>query len=171
MHSILFQDHQQITSALSISEFEEKFLFYGFLPNSENKIKNELKNLSDFPYSIIFFVSPNKIKKVVNIFKIFFSDRKIMIAKEMTKIYENFIRSNVNSLDILKYNFKGELTVIISNKLNVKRKSLNQLSESVKNEIRFMLKKYSNKDVSDFISKKEKIKKKIIYNYCITLKK
>ena len=160
-----------ITSALSISEFEEKFLFYGFLPNSENKIKNELKNLSDFPYSIIFFVSPNKIKKVVNIFKIFFSDRKIMIAKEMTKIYENFIRSNVNSLDILKYNFKGELTVIISNKLNVKRKSLNQLSESVKNEIRFMLKKYSNKDVSDFISKKEKIKKKIIYNYCITLKK
>ena len=160
-----------VTSALSISEFEEKFLFYGFLPNSENKIKNELKNLSDFPYSIIFFVSPNKIKKVVNIFKIFFSDRKIMIAKEMTKIYENFIRSNVNSLDILKYNFKGELTVIISNKLNVKRKSLNQLSESVKNEIRFMLKKYSNKDVSDFISKKEKIKKKIIYNYCITLKK
>ena len=160
-----------VTSALSISEFEEKFLFYGFLPNSENKIKNELKNLRDFPYSIIFFVSPNKIKKVVNIFKIFFSDRKIMIAKEMTKIYENFIRSNVNSLDILKYNFKGELTVIISNKLNVKRKSLNQLSESVKNEIRFMLKKYSNKDVSDFISKKEKIKKKIIYNYCITLKK
>ena len=94
-----------------------------------------------------------------------------MIAKEMTKIYENFIRSDVNSLDILKYNFKGELTVIISNKLNVKRKSLNQLSESVKNEIRFMLKKYSNKDVSDFISKKEKIKKKIIYNYCITLKR
>ena len=160
-----------VTSALSISEFEEKFLFYGFLPNSENKIKNELKNLSDFPYSIIFFVSPNKIKKVVNIFKIFFSDRKIMIAKEMTKIYENFIRSNVNSLDILKYNLKGELTVIISNKLNVKRKSLNQLSESVKNEIRLMLKKYSNKDVSDFISKKEKIKKKIIYNYCITLKR
>ena len=160
-----------VTSALSISEFEEKFLFYGFLPNSENKIKNELKNLSDFPYSIIFFVSPNKIKKVVNIFKIFFSDRKIMIAKEMTKIYENFIRSDVNSLDILKYNFKGELTVIISNKLNVKRKSLNQLSESVKNEIRFMLKKYSNKDVSDFISKREKISKKIIYDYCLTLKK
>ena len=160
-----------VTSALSVSGFEEKFLFYGFLPNSESQIKKEIKNLSDFPYSIIFFVSPNKIKKVVNIFKIFFSDRKIMIAKEMTKIYENFIRSDVNSLDISKYNFKGELTVIISNKPNVKRKSLNQLSESVKNEIRFMLKKYSNKDVSDFISKKEKIKKKIIYNYCITLKK
>ena len=101
----------------------------------------------------------------------YFSDRKILIAKEMTKIYESFIRSDINSLEILRYNLKGELTVVISNKFNVKKKSLNQLSESVKNEIKLMLTKYSNKDVSDFISKREKISKKIIYDYCITLKK
>ncbi len=160
-----------VTSALSVSGFDEKFLFYGFLPNSENQIKNEIKNLYDFPYSIIFFVSSNKINKVIKIFKIFFSERKIMIAKEMTKIYESFIRNDVNLLDVSKYNLKGELTVVISNKLNVKKKSLNQLSESVKSEIKFMLKKYSNKDVSNFISKREKISKKIIYDYCINLKK
>ena len=89
----------------------------------------------------------------------------------MTKIYESFIRNDVNSLEIVNYNLKGELTVVISNKFNVKKKSLNQLSESVKNEIKLMLTKYSNKDVSDFISKREKISKKIIYDYCITLKK
>ena len=160
-----------VTSALSVSGFEEKFLFYGFLPNSESQIKNEIKKLCDFPYSIIFFISPNKINKVIKIFKIFFSDRKIIIAKEMTKIYESFIRSDINSLEILRYNLKGELTVVISNKFNVKKKSLNQLSESVKNEIKLMLTKYSNKDVSNFISKREKISKKIIYDYCITLKK
>ena len=160
-----------VTSALSVSGFDEKFLFYGFLPNSESQIKNEIKNLCDFPYSIIFFVSSNKINKVIKIFKIFFSERKIMIAKEMTKIYESFIRNDVNSLDVSKYNLKGELTVVISNKLNVKKKSLNQLAESVKNEIKLMLKKYSNKDVSNFISKREKISKKIIYDYCINLKK
>ena len=160
-----------VTSALSVSGFDEKFLFYGFLPNSESQIKNEIKNLCDFPYSIIFFVSSNKINKVIKIFKIFFSDREIMIAKEMTKIYENFIRNNVNSLDVLEHNLKGELTVVISNKFNVKKKSLNQLGESVKNEIKLMLTKYSNKDVSDFISKREKISKKIIYDYCITIKK
>ena len=160
-----------VTSALSVSGFDEKFLFYGFLPNSETQIKNEIKNLCDFPYSIIFFVSSNKINKVIKIFKMFFSERKIMIAKEMTKIYENFIRNNVNSLDVLKHNLKGELTVVISNKFNVKKKSLNQLGESVKNEIKLMLTKYSNKDVSDFISKREKISKKIIYDYCITIKK
>jgi 16S rRNA (cytidine1402-2'-O)-methyltransferase len=160
-----------VTSALSVSGFDEKFLFYGFLPNSETQIKNEIKNLCDFPYSIIFFVSSNKINKVIKIFKIFFSERKIMIAKEMTKIYESFIRNDVNSLDLSKYNFKGELTVVISNKLNVKKKSLNQLDESVRSEIKLMLKKYSNKDVSNFISKREKISKKIIYDYCINLKK
>ena len=160
-----------VTSALSVSGFDEKFLFYGFLPNSESQIKNEIKNLCDFPYSIIFFVSSNKINKVIKIFKMFFSERKIMIAKEMTKIYESFIRNDVNSLDVSKYNLKGELTVVISNKLNIKKKSLNQLGESVKNEIKLMLKKYSNKDVSNFISKREKISKKIIYDYCISLKK
>ena len=160
-----------VTSALSVSGFDEKFLFYGFLPNSESQIKNEIKNLCDFPYSIIFFVSSNKINKVIKIFKMFFSERKIMIAKEMTKIYESFIRNDVNSLDVSKYNLKGELTVAVSNKFNIKKKSLNQLSESVKNEIGLMLKKYSNKDVSDFISKREKISKKIIYDYCITIKK
>ena len=160
-----------VTSALSVSGFDEKFLFYGFLPNSESQIKNEIKNLCDFPYSIIFFVSSNKINKVIKIFKMFFSERKIMIAKEMTKIYESFIRNDVNSLDVSKYNLKGELTVAVSNKFNIKKKSLNQLGESVKNEIKLMLTKYSNKDVSDFISKREKISKKIIYDYCITLKK
>ena len=160
-----------VTSALSVSGFDEKFLFYGFLPNSESQIKNEIKNLCDFPYSIIFFVSSNKINKVIKIFKIFFSERKIMIAKEMTKIYESFIRNDVNSLDVSKYNLKGELTVVISNKLNVKKKSLNELGESVRSEIKLMLKKYSNKDVSNFISKREKISKKIIYDYCISLKK
>ena len=160
-----------VTSALSVSGFDEKFLFYGFLPNSETQIKNEIKNLCDFPYSIIFFVSSNKINKVIKIFKMFFSERKIMIAKEMTKIYESFIRNDVNSLDVSKYNLKGELTVAVSNKFNIKKKSLNQLSESVKSEIKLMLKKYSNKDVSNFISKREKISKKIIYDYCINLKK
>ena len=146
-------------------------MFYGFLPNSENQIKNEIKNLCDFPYSIIFFVSPNKINKVIKIFKIFFFDREIMIAKEMTKIYESFIRGDISSLNLENINLKGELTVVISNKTDNKKKGLIQLSESVKKEIRLMAKKYSSKDVAKFISKKEQISKKLIYDYCLNLKK
>ena len=83
----------------------------------------------------------------------------------------DFIRDKVSALETLRYNLKGELTVVISNKFDAKKKGLNQLSESVRNEIEFMLKKYSNKDVANFISKREKISKKIVYDYCLTLKK
>ena len=160
-----------IISAISVSGFEGKFLFYGFLPNSENQIKNEIKFLSNFPYSIIFFIPSKRIRKTFEIMKIFFSDRNILIAKEITKIYENFIRSDLRSVDLSKYKLKGELTVIISNKSIIKRKSLNLLDESVKKEVLIMLKKYSVKDVSEFISKKENISKKTIYDFCINQKK
>ena len=93
-----------------------------------------------------------------------------MIAKEMTKIHESFIRGDIKSLDFLKFDFRGEFTVVISDKFNTK-KDLNQLTESVKNEIRIMLKKYSNKDTASFISKKEAISKKIVYDFCLKLKK
>jgi len=159
-----------VTSALSVSGFSDKFLFYGFLPNSISQIKNEIKKLGNFPYTIIFFISSKKINKIFKIFKIFFFDRKIMIAKEMTKIHESFIRGDIKSLDFLKFDFRGEFTVVISDKFNTK-KDLNQLTESVKNEIRIMLKKYSNKDTASFISKKEAISKKIVYDFCLKLKK
>ena len=82
-----------VTSALSVSGVWGKVsILWIFTKLQRSQIKKEIKNLCDFPYSIIFFISPNKIKKVTKIFKIFFSDRKILIAKEMTKIYENFIR-------------------------------------------------------------------------------
>jgi len=160
-----------ITSAFSVSGFEEKFFFYGFLKKTETQIENEIKKLRDIPYAIIFFVPSNKINKIIKFFKMYFSDRKILIAKEMTKIYESFIRDDISSLNLINTNLKGELTVVISNKLNDKKKDLIQLSESVKKEIRLMTEKYSSKDVAEFISKKEQISKKLIYDYCINLKK
>ena len=101
-------------------------------------------------------------------FKKYFFNRKIVIAKEMTKIHEGFIRSDVTAIDILSENFKGELTVVISQK--IKEKNIkNDINESVKMEIKKMLKKYSHKDVVEFISKKENLSKKIVYNFCLKL--
>ena len=47
-----------VTSAVSVSGFNDKYLFFGFLPNSEGEIKKELKKLRQFPYTIIFFIKP-----------------------------------------------------------------------------------------------------------------
>ena len=88
----------------------------------------------------------------------------------MTKIHESFFRNEVQSIKNLPENLKGELTVVLSNKTSEKyyKKDIN---ESVKMEIKKMIKKYSHKDVVEFISKKENLPKKVVYNFCLKLKK
>ena len=88
----------------------------------------------------------------------------------MTKIHEEFIRGNIESMENLTEPLKGELTVVLSEiikKNNIKK----EINESVKIEIKKMLKKYTHKDVVEFVSKKENLPKKMIYNYCLKLKK
>ena len=88
----------------------------------------------------------------------------------MTKMYEDFIREKVVSIKVLPENLKGELTVVLSEK-NEEKNVQKEMNESVKIEIKKMLKKYSHKDVVEFISKKEDLPKKIVYNFCLKLKK
>jgi len=158
-----------VTSAVSISGFSDQYLFYGFLTKKENQLKNILKNLCNLDYSIVFFIPASKINFYISHFKKYFAGRKILIAKEMTKIHEEFIRSNILSLNNISEDLKGELTVILSTitkEKNIKK----EIHESVKIEIKKMLKKYSLKDVVEYISKKENLSKKLVYDFSLKLK-
>ena len=158
-----------VTAAVSASGFSDQYLFCGFLIKKENKLENFLKNLSDLNFTIVFFIPALKINFYINEFKKFFFDRKIMIAREMTKIHEEFIRDRVSVIKNLPNNIKGELTVVLSQKI-IEKKVKKELSESVKIEIKKMLKKYTHKDVVEFISKKENKPKKLVYNFCLKYK-
>jgi len=159
-----------VTSAISVSGFSDQYLFYGFLTKKENELDKTLKNLYNLNYSIVFFIPASKINFYISKFKKYFLDRKILIAKEMTKIHEDFNRGKISSIKNLSENLKGELTVVLSEKS--KEKNFQQkISESVKIEIKRMLKKYSHKDVVEFVSKKEDLPKKIVYDFCLKLKK
>ena len=159
-----------VTSAFSVSGFSDQYLFYGFLTKEENKLESVLKNLSNLDYSIIFFIPASKINFYISKFKKYFFGRKIVIAKEMTKIHEKFIRGKVESIENFTEPLKGELTIVLS-KIIKKNNIKKEINESVKIEIKKMLKKYSHKDVVEFVSKKENLPKKVIYNYCLKLKK
>ena len=159
-----------VTSSISISGFNDKHLFFGFLPNSEGEMEKELKKLKEFPYTIVFFIPPKKINRVLKYFKKFFYNRNILIAREMTKIYEEYIRESIEDLKFFENKPKGELTVVVSN-IFESNKKVKVLSQSIKKEIINMLKKYSGKDVASFISRKEDISKKIVYDYCLKQKK
>ena len=156
-----------ITSALSVSGFDDKFLFYGFLPKTENELEKVLKSLSQYEYSQVFFVSPKKINFYIKYFKRFFSGRKILIAREITKIHESYIRKEIDDLKTFKDNIKGELTIVISNFIN-KTKKIDE--EKIVNKARKYLKRYSLKDTVNLILESEKTNKKKIYNLCLKLK-
>ena len=159
-----------ITSAVSVSGFSDQYLFFGFMTKKENELDNTLKNLRNLDYCIVFFIPASKINFYILKFKDYFFDRKILIAKEMTKVHEDFIRDKVTSIKILPDNLKGEFTVVLSKKIS-KEKIQNKINKPIEIEIRKMLKKYSHKDVVEFISKKEDLSKKMVYDFCLKLKK
>ena len=158
-----------VSTAVSISGFNEKYFFYGFFPEKNNKLKDDLEKLSNIDSSIVFFISPRKFNKSVKNIKHFFSGRKILVCREMTKFFEEYIRSDVNDLEAFKIDPKGELTIVISEKGKLNNLSIN-LNESDKKNIQKMIKKLSIKDITDLISQNSNVPKKEIYNYCLKLK-
>jgi len=158
-----------VTSAVSISGFSEKFFFYGFFPEKNNDLKENLALLSNLDSSIVFFISPRKFNKSVEFIKKNFSGRKILVCREMTKFYEEYIRADVDVLERFRADPKGELTIVISEKQKVKKASIT-LKESDKENIEKMIKKLSIKDITDLISQYSNVPKKEIYNYCLKLK-
>ena len=158
-----------VISAVSISGFSEKFFFYGFFPEKDKILKEDLENLSKLNSSIVFFISPKKINKNIPLIKKNFIGRKILICREMTKFYEEYKRSKVEDLEPLKSNLKGELTIVISEKIHDKKAS-QTLDESDKRLIKVMINKLSIKEITDLIIRKNDISKKIIYDYCLKIK-
>ena len=158
-----------VSTAVSISGFDEKYFFYGFFPEKNIRLKEDLEKLANLNSCIVFFISPRKFNKSIKNIKHYFTGRKILICREMTKFYEEYIRLNISELEPFKSDPKGELTIVISEKLKEKNSSI-ILKESDKKNIQKMIKKLSIKDITDLISQNSNVPKKEIYNYCLQLK-
>ncbi len=158
-----------VSTAVSISGFSEKYFFYGFFPTKLKDIKNDLKFLSQIDSCIVFFLSPKKINKAIPFLKENFYEREILICREMTKLYEEYLRFKVEDLKLFDESLKGELTIVISEKKKIKKDSL-LLSESDKNNIKKMIKKLSIKEIVNLISQNSDVSKKKIYNFCLKIK-
>ncbi len=156
-----------ITAALSVSGFSDQFLFYGFLPKTENELEKILINLSKNIFTQVFFIPANKINFYIKNFKKYYAGREILIAKEITKLHEAFLRYKIDDLKQFKNTVKGELTLILSDS-NTKLKNFDE--EKIVNKIRKYLKKYSLKDTVNIILETENINKKKVYDLCLKVK-
>ena len=91
----------------------DKFYFYGFLNHDLLQKKKELEELKSFPYTIIFYESPHRINETLEVMKEILGDRKIVIAKDLTKKYEEYIRGSISEIIGLKRELKGEMVLIV----------------------------------------------------------
>ncbi len=158
-----------VATAISVSGFSDHFYFHGFLPVKKQQIINDLKKLSAFSTTIVFFVSSKKINKIIPEIKKYFRDRELVICREITKLYEEFLRVNINELKEFQKEPKGEITVVISEK-KIHENSSKNLSESDINKINKMINKLTIKEITDIICQDSKVSKKKVYNYCLKIK-
>jgi 16S rRNA (cytidine1402-2'-O)-methyltransferase len=156
-----------IITAMSVSGFDDKFLFYGFLPKTDNEVEKVLESLLNFENSIVFFIPALKLNFYLKKIKKYFKSRKLIIAKEMTKMHENFFRGDVKNIKLNKIPAKGEITLILSEEKN-KAKKIDKIK--IVNKAKKYLKKYSLKNTVDLILETEKISKKEIYKLCLEIK-
>ena len=156
-----------IITAMSVSGFDDKFLFYGFLPKTDNEVEKVLEGLLNFENSIVFFIPALKLNFYLKKIKKYFKSRKLIIAKEMTKMHENFFRGDVKNIKLNKIPAKGEITLILSEEKN-KAKKIDKIK--IVNKAKKYLKKYSLKNTVDLILETEKISKKEIYKLCLEIK-
>ena len=158
-----------VSAAVSISGFSDQFFFYGFFPEKKQQIEREFKKLSKLNSTLVFFASTKKINKVIQQLKYHFAGRKIVFCREITKLYEEFLREDIDKLELFKNELKGELTVVIS-EISSNKNVSQKLSESDIIKIKSMINKFTVKEIVSKIRSSKNISKKEIYNYCISLK-
>ena len=154
-----------ITAAVSVSGFSDNFYFCGFLPKKNKEIDDYLSKIKLIKASLVFFMPARDLKKNSEYFLKFFKNTKFLIAREITKIHETYIRDNIKNLPLyIDKNEKGEMTFIVDNSIEDLVKNID-----LDKEIKLLLGKMSSKDIADYLAKKLEINKKSIYQRVIDL--
>ena len=104
-----------ITTAMSVSGLpSDSFTFFGFLPQKKGRIK-KIKELLNVDNTIILFESPFRLEKTLNQLEEYLGNRSVVVGRELTKLYEEIIRGNLE--DVIKYfsksKVKGEIVIMI----------------------------------------------------------
>ena len=159
-----------VTAAISVAGFSSKFFFFGFLSKKTKERTQELESLCKVNSSIVLYLPARDLKKSLEEFKIYFENRMIFIAREITKLHETYLSGTAEELleNIRAHDLKGEITVVISDK-SVDLENAEDVN--LVYEINLLINKISSKDMAEYLAKKLKISKKIIYQNILDLEK
>jgi 16S rRNA (cytidine1402-2'-O)-methyltransferase len=155
-------------NALIASGLDTKeFVFIGFLPLNKKLRKEKLEEIKEENKTSIIYEAPHKIKDTLNDLKDIIGERKIVLAREITKIHEEFIRGNIDEIIEKSQNLKGEMILLIEgNNEIVKENILNNLSLEEHYNV-YEKQGLNKKEIIKKIAKDRGVNKNNIYQYFI----
>lgn len=139
----------------------EHYLFYGFLDHKSSKRKKELESLVSFPYTLIFYEAPHRIEACLQDILEVFSNRKMCLARELTKLHEEYIRGNVEEILSICSTLKGEMVLVIEGNSKKEEVDLNLAISRIEECIESGMK---TKEAIVFVSKEMNMKKNELYD-------
>ena len=151
-----------IVSGISTKEFE----FLGFLPLNKKLRRQKLKEIENSSKTIIIYEAPHKMKTTLGDLKETLKDRKIVLARELTKIHEEFIRKSIDELLSEIDTIKGEMILIIEgNKIDTEEcKNFDEISLEDHYKL-YEEKGLNKKEIIKQIAKDRNVNKNEIYMY------
>ena len=162
-----------ITTAFSAAGvISTQFNFYGFLPNTDSKSKKVIKKLYESQVTSVFFVSPHRVLKTLELLEeIYGLEKRIFIGRELTKLYETIYKENLKDLLFKfrneKHNLKGEFVIIIEAMECEQKNSSNFEAEEA---LKIMLNELSLNQSVKLVSQIFKIKKNETYTLALGIK-
>ena len=151
-----------ILSAVSVSGFADNFYFCGFFPKKRNEIENFLSKIKLIKATLVFFMPARDLEKNSDYLAKFFPKSNFLIAREMTKVHETYIRDTMTNIKkYIQNNVKGEMTLVVDNLIEV------ESNINIDKEISLLIGKMTSKNIAEYLSKKLEISKKIIYQKVI----
>lgn len=147
-------------SALVVSGIApHPFMFYGFLDSKESKRKKELELLKEHTETLVFYESPHRINKTIkNLYEVY-GERKLVVARELTKKFEEIIRGTTSSLLELG-EIKGEIVVIVEGL----KESYVESDLTILEEVDLYINEgMSSKDAIKAVAKNRKVTKNEVY--------
>lgn len=136
------------------------YLFYGFLNSKQSKARIELEGLKNFPYTMIFYEAPHRINKTLALMLDVLGERNICVARELTKLHEEFLRGKVSELK--DHEYRGELVIVVEGyKCEDREIDIEEIYAEIDEDVKDGMKvKEAVKKVCDIYS----LKKNDVYN-------
>jgi 16S rRNA (cytidine1402-2'-O)-methyltransferase len=111
----------------------QPFIFYGFLPLTDKDFTQTVNQLKAYPYTLIFYEAPHRIQKTIARLLPLLGDRQAVIAREITKKFEEFLRGSLSELGDIEDELKGEIVLVIEGKVEEKAEvvDLTEINERI----------------------------------------